>query len=128
MRLSWIHVIHISVIFGEIPRYGPVGDYYCRISDWHYSTSFYTRHINKAQEECKRYDCDLIIEWTKKSKYGSSTYNGWDIGKFDARELCPQNPDFKAKIIFEKSYENYMNANSTVPGKFEIDCLMNNLS
>ena len=127
MQLNLIYVIHISVIFGGIPQFGPIGNYHCHISDWHYATSYYASgNINNAKEKCKDYDCDLIIEWTK--KHGSSSYTGWDIGKFDARELCPQNPDFKAKIIFEKSYENYMNANSTVPGKFEIDCLMNNLS
>ena len=102
MMLNLFYVIQISVILGDIPKYGAVGNYKCYIQTWHYATSFYAKQVNKAREKCTEYDCDVIIEWIRqpRDKRMKATI-GWDLGKFDAPP-CPQNEDMTAKIIWEK--------------------------
>ena len=97
-----------------IPLFGAVGQYSCRPRNiYHFATSYYTRYKNKIKDDCNKYNCDIIIEWTRKSL--TRTITGWDIGTLSTRNLCQQNTDMKAKIVWEKSYDYF--ANSSVPGK-----------
>ena len=120
MGIIFIGILQISVVLGDIvsdiPRFGAVGQFKCRPRhNYHFATSFYTRDKNEVKDTCDRNDCDIIIEWTRKS--GARTITGWDIGKFKAQYLCQQNPNLKATIIWEKSFNDYMDANKTVSGK-----------
>ena len=117
MRLNLVYVLQISVAVG-IPEFGPAaGKYRCHTDDWHYATSFYVSDdINKAFEKCEKHDCDLIVEWTRKSRsHMGKTYTGYDIGKYNV-PACPQHKDMTAIIKYEKSHENYMNSSNTITG------------
>ena len=115
MRLNFVYLVQISLVLGDIPEFGAAGNYNCNIGDWHFATSFYAeQRLKKAEEKCKQFDCDIIIEWTRKS--GSKTIIGWEIGKFNRRP-CPQNREMNAKIIWEKSFDDYMDSNQSVAGK-----------
>ena len=117
MWLNLVYIVQISVILGDIPEFGAVGNYKCYIQAWHYATNFYAGgDLNKARERCTKFDCDVIIEWTRqpRDKRMKATI-GWDLGKFDAPP-CPQNEDMTAKIIWEKKFEDYMNPNNITTG------------
>lgn len=117
MRLNLVYVVQISVVLGDVPKYGAVGNYNCHIGTWHYATTFFAQgNLNNARERCTKFDCDVIIEWTRqpRDKRGVATI-GWDLGKFDASP-CPQNEDMTAKIIWEKQFEDYMNSSNITTG------------
>ena len=112
MRINLIKLIHLSVTFGQIPRYGPVGPYGCSTSTYYYATTYFTRYKSKVQGACDTYNCDIIVEWT--SKDGKN--KGWDIGKFN-KPACSQNKNMDAIIIMAKSINNNMNSSDTNEGK-----------
>ena len=117
MRRNFINVIQISVILG-IPQYGPVGQSKCRIANYHFATSYYAKDKERADADCKRYDCDLIVEWSRKSYH--QTHKGYDLGKFDA-PVCPQNQEMTTKIFWQKDFGDYMNSNHTINGEINFD-------
>ena len=85
---------------GFVPYYSPVGNYKCETGPFYFATSFYARTEARAKETCKRYDCDIIVEWTNRRRY---VRTGWDIGNFD-RDVptCLHNRDMTAKMIWRK--------------------------
>ena len=117
MGRNFITVIQISVVLG-IPQYGPVGQYYCRTGDYYFATSFYTKDKKRAERECEEYNCDLIVEWSRKSYY--QTYIGYDLRKFD-EPACPQNQEMPTKIFWQKDFGDYMNSNHTINGEINFD-------
>ena len=87
-----------------IPRYSPVGSFRCRKSFYYFATSFFTRSEKLARDACKRYDCDIIIEWTQRgaSQIPGWVITGWDIGNLGQKsEKCPHNPDMTATVIWK---------------------------
>ena len=83
-----------------IPRYSPVGNYRCVIRFYRFATSFFTRSEKLAKDACKRYYCDIIIEWTRRK--GSQIITGWDIGNLGQKsEKCSHNPHMTAKVIWQ---------------------------
>ena len=97
-----------------IPLFGAVGQFSCRSGLYHFATSFYTKNKDEVKNKCNRNVCDIIIEWTE--EINGKTFIGWDIGRFGAQDLCQQNPNMKARIVWEKSFNDYF-VNSSVPGK-----------
>ena len=117
MWLNLVIIVHVSVILGDIPKFGAVGNYKCHTGTWHFATDFYAEgRLKKAREKCEQFDCDIIVEWRRqpRNKRGKATI-GWELGKFDASP-CPQNKDMTATIKWQKTFENYMNASNTITG------------
>ena len=85
----------------NLPRFLPVGKFYCKSAPFHFATSYYSSSLSRTRQECHRYDCDIIIEWTKKSYH--KTYTGYDFGKIDEHQsTCPHNKAMTAKIVWTK--------------------------
>ena len=108
-----------------IPQYGPVGQYYCKSGDYYLATSFYTSNKRKVETECKKHNCDVIVEWSRNSY--DKTFRGWDLGRYDAQP-CPQNQKMTTKIIWQKDFEDYMNSNHTINGEINFHRPVTNLS
>ena len=120
MRLNVISLLQITVIFGEIPEYGPVGQLSCKTGNYHFATSSYHGSRNAAVARCKHYDCDIIVEWTNKWNK-----KGYDIGRFNKAgvnkaghksKICSQNKDMTATVYWMNQLDDYMDSNNTQNG------------
>ena len=116
MRKSFINVLQISVILGDIPQYAPIDDKKCQTGSYYFATNFYTKRQDTAKNNCKINSCDVIIEWTRTNSKGQR-FTGFDLGKFDGH-VCPQNKDMTARIIWQRQPvdNEYTNLNSTING------------
>ena len=79
MMKALINALQISVILGDAPQFAPIGNKYCQTGSYYFATSYYTKYKSTAKADCKNYNCDVIIEWTRINSRGD-TFTGWDSG------------------------------------------------
>ena len=85
-----------------IPRFSPVGYSVCKTGTYHFATTFYSPSLTETQAKCKRYDCDIIIEWVRINKSGRTV--AYDLGNIDRNQsTCPHNTKMTAKVLWKKS-------------------------
>ena len=126
MRPLIASVILIVVSASDVQGFAAVAREKCETGIWHFATSYYTTFEQRARDDCERYNCDLIVEWTRRVKNGAKKF--YDIGMFEG-EICKQFVVDSAKVIWQKPRNTITSgSNFTATGTHFCNCYLQLLS